>query len=306
MSAPPKQHSTPLAAASQWNPALALSPIVISEAGFLQMPHNNKYGRGYRPRNRREFDLPRRQKGMKDAPPQSSIPAKPPLARSVRTLENTRACEKMGTAYLSQGAFFYDAWTERAVPNFSPRPLSPGVSFPSLPDRRAEEDCACCVRHSWRAEFADPAQHCIVARSSPPRTDPRPSGRGQHANRLPRLPPLAHPPLHLHRRHPPVRSHRLDRPGQRDAHHRLQPRRRGPRQLSRLRFPLAIPRRNARLRQPVVSRMSDVRAAFSTGDAATIRDTAKELWDKISREDAIFLVTDPRGKVIASLGGVNR
>ncbi|MGA3186040.1 MAG: ATP-binding protein [Bryobacteraceae bacterium] len=54
----------------------------------------------------------------------------------------------------------------------------------------------------------------------------------------------------------------------------------------------------------VLSRMSDVRAAFSTGDAATIRDTAKELWDKISREDAIFLVTDPRGKVIASLGGV--
>jgi signal transduction histidine kinase len=54
----------------------------------------------------------------------------------------------------------------------------------------------------------------------------------------------------------------------------------------------------------VVSRMSDVRSAFSTGDAATIRDTARELWDKISREDAIFLVTDPRGKVLASLGGV--
>lgn len=54
----------------------------------------------------------------------------------------------------------------------------------------------------------------------------------------------------------------------------------------------------------VVSRMSDVRSAFSTGDAATIRDTAKELWDKISREDAIFLVADPRGKVIASLGGI--
>lgn len=54
----------------------------------------------------------------------------------------------------------------------------------------------------------------------------------------------------------------------------------------------------------VVSRMSDVRAAFSTGDAATIRDTAHELWDKISREDAIFLVTDPRGKVLASLGGL--
>jgi plastocyanin len=28
---------------------LALSPIVISEAGFLQMPHNNKYGRTYPP-----------------------------------------------------------------------------------------------------------------------------------------------------------------------------------------------------------------------------------------------------------------
>jgi plastocyanin len=26
---------------------LSLQPIVISEAGFLQMPHNNKYGRGY-------------------------------------------------------------------------------------------------------------------------------------------------------------------------------------------------------------------------------------------------------------------
>ena len=53
----------------------------------------------------------------------------------------------------------------------------------------------------------------------------------------------------------------------------------------------------------VLSRMSDVRAAFSTRDEATIRDTAKELWDRISREDAIFLVTDPRGKPIASLGG---
>jgi len=29
--------------------ALALSPIVISEAGFLQMPHNNKYGHVYAP-----------------------------------------------------------------------------------------------------------------------------------------------------------------------------------------------------------------------------------------------------------------
>ena len=30
----------------------------------------------------------------------------------------------------------------------------------------------------------------------------------------------------------------------------------------------------------VISRMSDVRAAFSTGDQATIRDTAKELWTR--------------------------
>jgi plastocyanin len=28
---------------------LPLPPIVISEAGFLQLPHNNKYGRGYAP-----------------------------------------------------------------------------------------------------------------------------------------------------------------------------------------------------------------------------------------------------------------
>ena len=53
----------------------------------------------------------------------------------------------------------------------------------------------------------------------------------------------------------------------------------------------------------VLSNMSDVRAAFGTGDEATIRDTAKELWGKISRDDAIFLVADPRGRVIASLGG---
>ncbi len=54
----------------------------------------------------------------------------------------------------------------------------------------------------------------------------------------------------------------------------------------------------------ILSTMSDVRAAFSTGDQATIRDSAGELWSKISDANAIFLVTDPRGKVIASLGGV--
>jgi signal transduction histidine kinase len=54
----------------------------------------------------------------------------------------------------------------------------------------------------------------------------------------------------------------------------------------------------------ILSTMSDVRAAFGTGDQATIRDSAGELWSKISDANAIFLVTDPRGKVIASLGGV--
>ena len=53
----------------------------------------------------------------------------------------------------------------------------------------------------------------------------------------------------------------------------------------------------------VISRMSDVRAAFSTGDQATIRDSADELWKQISNQDAIFLVTDPEGRVLASLGG---
>ncbi len=53
----------------------------------------------------------------------------------------------------------------------------------------------------------------------------------------------------------------------------------------------------------ILSAMSDVRAAFSTGDEATIRDTAGELWSRVSDEDAIFFVTDPRGRVLASLGG---
>jgi signal transduction histidine kinase len=53
----------------------------------------------------------------------------------------------------------------------------------------------------------------------------------------------------------------------------------------------------------VISTMSDVRAAFSTGDQATIRDTAGELWARVSDERAVFIVTDPLGNVIASLGG---
>jgi len=52
----------------------------------------------------------------------------------------------------------------------------------------------------------------------------------------------------------------------------------------------------------ILSTMSDVRAAFSTRDQSTIRDTAGELWSKVSREDAFFLVSDGRGRVVASLG----
>jgi signal transduction histidine kinase len=53
----------------------------------------------------------------------------------------------------------------------------------------------------------------------------------------------------------------------------------------------------------VVASMSDVRGAFRTGDRATISDAAGELWSKISDTASIFLVTDPNGGIIASLGG---
>ena len=54
----------------------------------------------------------------------------------------------------------------------------------------------------------------------------------------------------------------------------------------------------------LLASMSDVRAAFGTRDQATIRDSASELWSRISTSAGLFLVTDPRGMVIASLGGV--
>ena len=50
----------------------------------------------------------------------------------------------------------------------------------------------------------------------------------------------------------------------------------------------------------VISGMPDVRAAFGTRDGATIRDTAGELWSRVSQSDAVFLVTDPEGRVLAS------
>ncbi len=38
----------------------------------------------------------------------------------------------------------------------------------------------------------------------------------------------------------------------------------------------------------IISSMSDVRAAFMTGDRATIRDTAEQLWSQVSEQDARF------------------
>ena len=52
----------------------------------------------------------------------------------------------------------------------------------------------------------------------------------------------------------------------------------------------------------ILSTMPYVRAAFGTGDQATIRDTAGELWSKVSPEDAFFLVADPQGRELVSLG----
>src|SRR5258708_34336144 len=54
----------------------------------------------------------------------------------------------------------------------------------------------------------------------------------------------------------------------------------------------------------VVSRMSDVRAAFSPGPAPPIRDTARELGDKIAREAATSLAPGPRANVWAAQGAV--
>ena len=36
--------------------------------------------------------------------------------------------------------------------------------------------------------------------------------------------------------------------------------------------------------------------AMDTNDRATIRDTAAEIWTRISQSSALFLVTDPRGE----------
>ena len=53
----------------------------------------------------------------------------------------------------------------------------------------------------------------------------------------------------------------------------------------------------------VLSEMPEVRLAFFTEDRATIQDALGELWRKVSVANAIFVVTEPTGKVIMSLGG---
>lgn len=52
----------------------------------------------------------------------------------------------------------------------------------------------------------------------------------------------------------------------------------------------------------LMSAMSDVRAAFKTRDEKTIRDSAQELWSRVSDESAVFLVLDGEGRLISSLG----
>ena len=50
----------------------------------------------------------------------------------------------------------------------------------------------------------------------------------------------------------------------------------------------------------VLSRAPQVRAAFGTGDKATIRDAAGETWYKIAQPGTLFLITDLAGLVIAA------
>lgn len=52
----------------------------------------------------------------------------------------------------------------------------------------------------------------------------------------------------------------------------------------------------------LMAQMPNVRAAFGTRDEATIRDSAGDLWKHISDQSAAFLVLDPEGHLISSLG----
>lgn len=52
----------------------------------------------------------------------------------------------------------------------------------------------------------------------------------------------------------------------------------------------------------LIAQMPSVRAAFGTRDELTIRDSAGELWRNVSDQSAAFLVLDPEGHLISSLG----
>ena len=52
----------------------------------------------------------------------------------------------------------------------------------------------------------------------------------------------------------------------------------------------------------LMAQMPNVRAAFGTRDKLTIRDSAGDLWKHISDQSAAFLVLDPEGHLISSLG----
>jgi signal transduction histidine kinase len=52
----------------------------------------------------------------------------------------------------------------------------------------------------------------------------------------------------------------------------------------------------------VMSRMPDIRAAFGTGDEATIQDTATEVWGRLAQGATLFIVAEPSGSVIAQAG----
>jgi signal transduction histidine kinase len=56
----------------------------------------------------------------------------------------------------------------------------------------------------------------------------------------------------------------------------------------------------------VMSRMPDIRAAFGTGDEATIQDTATEVWGRLTQGGTLFIVADPSGGVIAQAGSGSR
>ncbi len=100
-------------------------------------------------------------KCMKTEEKPTASPNMASFLRNQRTLESSRACEKLGTAYsvprrqiARQNALpSVAAWTERAVPNFSPPRLEPGVFIPIVMPNAIETFVACRVKalqKPWR------------------------------------------------------------------------------------------------------------------------------------------------------------